>query len=216
MIQDFDMQLAKTDVMMMATVFLVQHVMDTQVHPMRPTMFNQTWMKVTLASLLGFALHGLLTNKISLAAKQALNNSNPGINNAIYDIVKFGTVFVVGEFVSAQLLGRQPDFGTKWQMASGLRIAAYCAFDMVESSLPQVGSMQSLYNILLKVGFGEVLAYYVMDSKLSTNNLYNTMSLLTGFAVYELVGKNLLTNIKLPNFGNISTTMVGGETTKVA
>ena len=202
MIQDFDMQLAKTDVMMMTMIFLVQHVLDSQVHPTKPMLFNEPWMKVTIASILGFALHGLITNKLSLAAKQALNNPNPGVNNAIYDIVKFGTVFVVGEFVSAQLLGRKPDFGPKWQMASGLRIAAYCAFDMVESSLPQVGSMQSLYNTLLKVGFGEVLAYYVMDSKLTTNNLYSTMSLLAGFAVYELVGKNLLTSMQPPKMSH--------------
>ncbi len=183
---------------MMTMVFLVQHVLDSQVNPTKPMLFNEPWMKVTLATLLGFALHGLLTNKISLAARQALNNPNPGINNAIYDVVKFGTVFVVGEFVSAQLLGRNPDFGPKWQMTSGLKIAAYCAFDMIESSLPQVGSMQSLYNTLLKVGFGEVLAYYVIDSKLTTNNLYSTMSLLAGFAVYELVGKNLLTSMQIP------------------
>jgi hypothetical protein len=200
MIQDFDMQLAKTDVMMMATVFLVQHLLDSQVHPTKPALFNQPWMKATLAALLGFALHGLLTNKVSLAAKQALNNPNPGVNNAIYDIVKFGTVFVVAEFVSAQLLGRKPDFGTQWQMASGLRIAAYCAFDMVESSLPNVGSMQSLYNTLLKVGSGEVLTFFVMEQKLSTPNLYSTMSLLAGFAVYELAAKNLLASMNPPNF----------------
>jgi len=205
MIQDFDMQLAKTDVIMMATVFIVQHILDSQVHPGKPVLFNEPWMKVTLASLLGFALHGLFTNKISLFAKQTLNNPSPGINNAIYDFVKFGTVFVVGEFVSAQLLGKTPDFGPKWQMASGLRIAAYCSFDLVESSLPNVGSMQSLYNTLLKVGFGEVLAYYVMDSKLSTKNLYSTMSLLVGFAVYELVAKNLLSTITLPKLSTSTT-----------
>ena len=63
MIQDFDMQLAKNDVMMMATVFLVQHVFDSQVHPNKPVLFNEPWMKMTLSALLGFALHGLFTNK---------------------------------------------------------------------------------------------------------------------------------------------------------
>ena len=198
MIQDFDMQLAKNDVIMMATVFLVQHVLDSQVHPNKPVLFNEPWMKMTLASLLGFALHGLFTNKISLFAKQTLNNPNPGINNALYDIVKFGTVFVVGEFVSAQLLGKTPDFGPKWQMASGLRIAAYCVFDLVESSLPNVGSMQSLYNTILKVGSGELLVYYVTDSKLSTKNMYTTLSLLVGHVIYELVGQNLLSSMILP------------------
>ena len=198
MIQDFDMQLAKNDVMMMATILLVQHVLDSQVHPNKPALFNEPWMKMTLATLLGFALHGLFTNKIGLFAKQTLNNPNPGINNAVSDIVKFGTVFVVGEFVSAQLLGKAPDFGPKWQMASGLRIAAYCAFDLVESSLPKVGSMQSLYNTLLKVGSGELLAYYVTDSKLTTKNMYNTVSLLVGFSMYELVGKNFLLTMNSP------------------
>ena len=198
MIQDFDMQLAKNDVMMMATILLVQHVLDSQVSPNKPVLFNEPWMKMTLASLLGFALHGLFTNKITVYAKQTLNNSNPGINNAISDIVKYGTVFVVSEFVSAQLLGKTPDFGIKWQMESGLRIAAYCAFDLVESSLPNVGSMQSLYNTILKVVSGELLAYYVMDSKLTTKNMYTTLSLLVGHVIYELVGQRLLSSMILP------------------
>ena len=194
MIQDFDMQLAKTDVIMMASVFLVQHLLDSQVHPMHPKLFNDKWVKLTFAALLGFALHGLITNKISFALNDSINNTNPAIHNAIYDIVKFGTVFVVAEAVSAQLLGRPMDYGTKWQMASGLRIAAYCAFDMVESSLPQVGQLQPVYNTLIKVGAGEVLAYVVMDGTVSTNNLYSTISLLAGFAAYELIIKQTVTS----------------------
>ena len=195
MIQNFDMQLAKNNVLMMTIIFLVQHVLDSQVHLTKPQLFNEPWMKTTLGLLLGYALHGLLTNKLSLMVKQNLNNPNPAINNAIDDIVKFGTVFIVGEFVTSQLLGKSPDFGPKWQMASGLRIASYCAFDFIESSLPKIGSMQSLYNLLIKYGSAELVTYYVMESKLSTNNLYSTMSLLVGFAVYELRGKKLLSSM---------------------
>jgi len=194
MIQDFDMQLAKTDVIMMASVFLVQHLLDSQVHPMHPKIFNDKWVKLTFAALLGFALHGLITNKISFAINNNMNNTNVGINNSVYDIVKFGTVFVVAEAVSAQLLGRPMDFGTQWQMASGIRIAAYCAFDMVETSLPQIGQFQSTYNTLIKVGAGEVLAYFVMDGTMSNNNLYSTISLLAGFAAYELFVKQVVTS----------------------
>ena len=192
MIEDFDMKLAKTDVIMMASVFLVQHLLDSQIHPMHPKLFNDKWMKLTVAALLGFALHGVITNKISFAINNNLNSSNMGIHNSIYDIVKFGTVFVVAEAVSAQLLGRPMDYSTKWQMASGLRIAAYCAFDMVESSLPQIGQFQSVYNTLLKVGAGEVLAYMVMDGTMSNANLYSTVSLLAGFATYELFVKQMV------------------------
>ena len=192
MIEDFDMKLAKTDVIMMASVFIVQHLLDSQVHPMHPKLFNDKWMKLTFAALLGFALHGLITNKISFAINNNLSSSNVGIHNSIYDIVKFGTVFVVAEAVSAQLVGRPMDYGTKWQMASGLRIAAYCAFDMVESSLPQVGQFQSVYNTLIKVGAGEVLAYMVMDGTMSNANLYSTISLLAGFAAYELFIKQMV------------------------
>lgn len=192
MIEDFDMKLAQTDVIMMASVFLVQHLLDSQIHPMNPKLFNDKWMKLTVAALLGFALHGVITNKISFAINNNLNSPNMGIHNSIYDIVKFGTVFVVAEAVSAQLLGRPMDYGTKWQMASGLRIAAYCAFDMVESSLPQIGQFQSVYNTLLKVGAGEVLAYMVMDGTMSNANLYSTVSLLAGFATYELFVKQMV------------------------
>ena len=198
MIQDFDMELAKNDVIMMATVYLVQHILDSQVNPSKPVLFNDPWAKSALAKILGFALHGLFTNKITIYAKQTLNNSNPGVNNAISDIVKYGTVFVVSEFVSAQLLGRTPDFGIKWQMESGLRIAAYCAFDLVELSLPNVGSMQSLYNTLLKIGAGELLAYSVINSTLTTKNISKTLSLLVGYTIYELVGKKLLLKMNLP------------------
>ena len=79
-------------------------------------------------------------------------------------------------------------------MASGLRIAAYCAFDMVETSLPQIGQFQSTYNTLLKVGAGEALAYFVMDGTMSNNNLYSTISLLAGFAAYELFVKQVVTS----------------------
>ena len=200
MIQDFDMELAKNDVIMMASVYLVQHILDTQVNPSKPVLFNDPWTKNALAKILGFALHALFTNKITLYAKQTLNNSNPGVNNAISDIVKYGTVFIVSEFVSAQLLGKTPDFGIKWQMESGLRIAAYCAFDLVESSLPKLNLMesQSLYNTLLKIGVGELVAYSVINSTLTTTNISKILSLLVGYTIYELVGKNLLLTMNLP------------------
>lgn len=212
MIQDFDMQLAKTDVIMMATVFIIQHLLDSQVHPSYPKLFNDKWMKITVASLLGFILHGLITNKISGVVNQTLNVHNTGMKNAIFDIVKFGTVFIVAEVVSAQLIGRDMDFGVKWQMASGLRIAAYCTFDLIESSLPKVGNMQPLYNLLIKVGSGELLAHLVSDGTLSNNNLYSTISLLTGFAVYDLIVKQMVSNddlkISMTTIPNLLTAMV--------
>lgn len=190
MISPADIQVTKVDLTLFSTVLVVSNLVGSQLE--NAALFDEKWKNLAVATLLGVALHGLLTNKVSAMVNGALKVNNEGVNKSVYDLVKFGTIFVSQKVVVSSLEGRPVVFDRRWAMTSGLTIAGYAAFNMLESNVPKVGAHQPLVNDLIKVSMGALAANYVVDGTVNKAHLLNLASLLSGFVAFHLATKQLV------------------------
>jgi hypothetical protein len=204
MISPADIQVTKVDLTLFATVLVVSNLVSSQLEG--TAVFSERWKNLAVATLLGVALHGLLTNKVSSMLNTSLQVENVGLNKSVYDLVKFGTIFVCQKAITSQMEGRPIVFDRRWVMTSGLTIAGYAAFNMVESRVPQVGSHQPLFNDLIKVSMGALAANYFVDGTVNKGHLMTLAATLSGFVVFHLATKGLVVpQEKFASLGGIST-----------
>jgi hypothetical protein len=191
MITQADIQLTKTDLVLGSTILIVSNIVRNQLEGTE--LFNEKWMNLAVATLLGFALHGLLTNKVSSTIKSHINVAHMGINQSIYDIVRFGTVFVSQKMVTSYIEGKPIVFDQRWAMTSGLTLAGFTVFNMlIKGLVPNIGNQQPLVNDLIKISMGALLATYVVDGTVNMSHLLGLASTLAGFVVFHLVTKRLV------------------------
>jgi hypothetical protein len=191
MISPADIQVTKIDLTLFGTVLVVSNLVSSQLT--KSALFNEEWMNLSLATLLGVALHGLLTNKISSMLNSSLNVKNEGMNKSVYDLIKFGTIFVSQKAIVAYMNNQNVVFDQRWAMTSGLTIGGYSLFNIfVEKMVPKVGSNQPLLNDLIKVSMGALTANYFVDGTINSAHLLELAALLSGFTAFHLVTKQLV------------------------
>jgi hypothetical protein len=148
---------------------------------------------MALATLIGFAFHALVTHNLSSVVSKQLNVNDEGMNKSVYDLFKFGTVFLSQKYIYGMLTNTPVVLDKKWMMESSLTIAGYSIFNVVvEKMMPEAGMYQPLVNDLVKVSLGEILTRLVVDKTVTTKHLLNLISTLAGFTVFHLVTKNLV------------------------
>jgi len=190
MISPADIQVTKVNLTLFSTILVVSNLVSSQLE--KTALFNDSWTNLAVATLLGVALHGLLTNKVSSVIIDSLKVDNVGINTSIYDLIWFGTIFVSQKAITSYIEGKQIVFDQKWAMTSGLTIGGYAAFNMIESFLPRVGTQQPLYNDLIKVSMGALAANYFIDGTINKAHLLSLASLLSGFVAFHLATKQMV------------------------
>lgn len=204
MITPADIQVTKVDLTLFSTVLVVSNLVSSQLE--KTQLFTEKWMNLAVATLLGVSLHGLLTNKLSATVNTSINVDNEGVKKSVYDLVKFGTIFVSQRAISSYIEGREIVFDQRWASVSGLTIAGYAAFDMLESYVPKVPMHQPLFNDLIKVSMGALAANYFVDGTITQAHLLNLASVLSGFVAFHLVTKQLVVpSEKFESCGGIST-----------
>lgn len=192
MISPNDIQVTKTDLTLFATVLVVSNLVEGQL--LKSQLFNEKWMNLAVATLLGVALHGLLTNKISSVINSQLNINNAGVKASIYDLIKFGTVFASQRAIVSYIDGKEIVFDEKWLMSSGAVIAGYAAFNTgVQQMVPTISSeYQPLLNDLIKVSMGALASNYLMDGTINQTHLMLLAATLSGFTAFHLGTKNVV------------------------
>ena len=104
----------------------------------------------------------------------------------------FRSVFVSQKAITSYIEGKDIIFDEKWAMNSGLTIAGYAAFNMLESFVPKVPAHQPLVNDLIKVSMGALAANYFVDGTINHAHLLNLASLLSGFVAFHMVSKQFV------------------------
>ena len=186
-----DIQVAKVDVTLAATVAVVSALVSQQL--LKTGSFDDKWQAFSLATIIGFAFHALVTHNLSSVVSEQLNVDNVGMNKSVYDLFKFGTVFLSQKYVYGMITSTPVVLDEKWMMESGLTIAGYSMFNVaVEQMMPQVGEHQALINDLVKVSMGELLARFIVDKSITQDHIMKLLSTLAGFTAFHLVTKNLV------------------------
>ena len=189
MISPNDIQVTKTDLALFSTVLVVSNVVGNQL--LKTPLLDEQWKNFAVATLIGAAAHSLLTNKLSGVLKDHFKSTDTGVNQSLYDLVKFSTIFASQKLVVAHIQGVQPVFDNRWLMSSGLTIAGYAAFNIVvQSMVPKIDAkMQPLLNDLIKVSMGALAANYFVDGTINNKHLMELAALLSGFVAFHLLVK---------------------------
>lgn len=190
MISPADIQVTKVDLTLLSTVLVVSNLVGSQLE--KTALFDEKWMNFAVATLLGVALHGLLTNKVSSMINNSLKVDNVGVQKSVYDLIKFGTIFVSQRAITSYIEGKEIVFDEKWTMTSGLTIGGYAVFNMLESFVPKVPAHQPLVNDLIKVSMGALAANYFVDGTINQAHLLSLASLLSGFVAFHLLTKQFV------------------------
>ena len=191
MISPSDIQNTKVDLTLMSTVLVVSNIVSNQL--VQSKLFDEPWMNGAVATLLGFALHGLLTNKFTVMTNKELGIKNNATATSVGDFFKFGTVFVCQKAIGNYIEGKPIVFDEKWAMNSGLTIAGYAAFNFIEPMVPRVEpKFQPLLNDLIKVSMGALTANYFVDGTVNKSHLMSLAALLSGFTAFHLLTKQFV------------------------
>ena len=193
MISPSDIQNTKVDLTLVSTVLVVSNIVSNQL--VQSKLFDEPWMNGAVATLLGFALHGLLTNKLTVITNKELGIKNTAAATSVGDFFKFGTVFVCQKAIGNYIEGKPIVFDEKWAMGSGLTIAGYSAFNFIEPMVPRVESkFQPLLNDLIKVSMGALAANYFVDGTVNKSHLMALAATLSGFTAFHLLTKQFVVN----------------------
>lgn len=181
----------KTNLTLVGTVLVVSNLVANNLTGVK--LFDETWVNMAFATLLGFTVNGLVTNKLYTNMVPSLDNKNTGLLTSVQDIVTWSTVFLSQKLVVSYLEGKTPVFDTKWFMSCGLVIAGYCLYNLfVNDMMPNVGNMQALVNDLVKVTMGALLSNYIVDGSVTQTHLMALGGTLAGFTAFHLGTKSLL------------------------
>jgi hypothetical protein len=187
-----------------ATVLVVSNVVEGQL--MKTQLFNEKWMNLAVATLLGVALHGLLTNKASEMINSQLQ-INDGVKASVYDLVKFGTIFAAQRAIVSYIEGKPIVFDQKWFIEHGAIIAGYAAFNVaVGKMVPKISDQyQPLLNDLIKVSMGALASNYLVNGTINQTHLMLLGATLSGFVTFHLATKHLVVRKeKFVSFGGHS------------
>ena len=188
-LSEMNMNLVKNDLVQWTTILAVSNLLLKGVPG-----FNNEWNKFAMSTLLGFVIHGFATNKITSLVNSKIGDDK-NANNAVSDVVKFGTVFAVRKVMVDYLANKPFDLTeTKFLYESGLTLTGYALFHLVaKDMLVNVGvPVDPLVADLVLFSMGYALAKYVMEGTINTDNLYELGSYLAGFGAYHLGTKNLV------------------------
>jgi hypothetical protein len=205
MISPNDIQVTKTDLGLFSTILVITNLVNHQLH--KTPLLDDHWKNLSVATLVGVVVHSLLTNKLSSGLKQHLSSNDPGVNQALYDLVKFSTIFGAQKLVVAHLEGNKPDFDQEWLIRSGLTIAGYGGFSIVvQSIMPKVdGKYQPLLNDLVKISMGALLADYGIDGTITHTRFMELVGLLASFVIFHIFIKHhIVPQEKFDSYGAFS------------
>lgn len=188
MISSSDKQNTKVDLTLVSTVLVVSNLVSNQL--LNTKLFDEPWQTSAVATLLGFAIHGLITNKLTSVVNKTLCIKEKALAASVADFFKFGTVFVAQRAIGNYIENKPIVFDQRWAMGSGLVIAGYSAFNFIEPMVPRVDKeYQPLLNDLIKVSMGALAANYFMDGTITKGHLMSLAATLAGFSAFHLFTK---------------------------
>lgn len=199
MISPADIQVTKHDLTLFATIMVVSNLVENQL--LNTPLFSESWMNLTVATLLGVALHGLLTNKVSSFASKQLKIKQTGVVESVYDLVKFGTIFASQRAIVNMIEGRPVVFDRTWLMVHGSIIAGYALFNVavkgtLMKAVGRVGRLgataRNTVHDLIKVSMGALLANVVVDGTVTKTHLMLLAATLAGFVAFHFGTKVLV------------------------
>lgn len=178
----FDTQV---DVAKSATVNTVSHLSNS--YRNGDEYFPMPWVYATMATLVGFVIHGLIVSQVIKPA-----TGNEPVDAGLADVVKVGTVLTVSQAINSAMNG-QVDFSEGWMTSTGMTLGAFFAFHVgVAPYLPKVEGRNAMILDLAKSAFTSLAVQYLSGQEMNQEYLLTLTGTLAGFVVfYEIIHPRL-------------------------
>jgi hypothetical protein len=180
------------------TVFLITLMVTSAIYlyfVKKDPLFQDKWIKQTIALLIGAVIYDLLLSKVTSMIFNQFNVLNPKIKQVITDIALWSTVFATVELADSYLEEREFNSNQIFLKERGAMIGVYVLYDLfleefIRSLVPDVNTNRDLVSDIVKNG----LAVYVGVS-IRTNSYKHFSEVIivaSAFLMYYLFTINLL------------------------
>ena len=177
----------QADVAKAATAGTIAHLLES--YRTGSDMFPNPWIYATVASLVGFVVHGLVVSQV---VKPSTGNAQ--VDAGLADVVKVGTVLAVSQAINSAMAGGVA-FPDSWMNSTAITLAAFFAFHVVAAPyVPEIPMLSSPATAdVAKVTFTSLAIQYVSGGEVNTEYLISLAATLAGFVVFhEVVAPRLL------------------------
>lgn len=187
-----EVQRTKYNLILFTIVLVVSNIFANRFSGAK--LFDETWSNFAFATLIGFTINGLGTNKLYNMIVPSLDKNNIGLLTSFQDIITWSTVFLSQKLIVSYLENKPVIFDNLWLMSSGLTITGYCLYNLfINNMMPNVGTFyQSAANDIIKVSMGALLTNYIVDGTITNIHLISLSGILTGFTIFHLGVKNFI------------------------
>ena len=186
MISQKSVHMMKGSITKTVTVGVVTQLVEKYILKTNEDIFNQGWMNGTMATAIGFMVHDLVTYRVNDMIK--LEGAQA---KALADVVYFGTMMVVKEYVLAAMNGTQVS-PTKFQ-AIAIALAGFVVYDLLVSERqPKLDDEQSQYAQdtfadSIKSVTAILVSDFIPDMDIEVQTLPSIFSLLIALPVFHMV-----------------------------
>ena len=157
-------------------------------------LFDNKWLNLSMAYLLGIILHSIFINKLSSRFNTCFNIKNRGLRNSINDFFKFGTIYICQKYISSYIDGVNVVFDKEWIIETTLLIAGYSVYNIIlDPIMPKVGLYyQSLFNDIIKLTLGHLTANYFTYQTITKTHFIKLFGLVSSFIIFHLIVKEIV------------------------
>ena len=179
MISKNTLDLLKKDIVKILIIQILNNLILSQLTGEQ--IFNNKWKNNLVGTLIGFLVYNLVTKKYTQAFKDLIQSTNPNVNNALSDILKFGTILVVKHIY---VLGRI-QFSPSWLFKTLIILFTYLIFHIfVKDKIPKIKNYQKSSNIIFR-NISIILASdYLTDYDIEGDTLNIIISNITSVFIY--------------------------------
>jgi len=186
MISQKSVKMIKGSVTKTVTVGVVTQLVEKYILKNNNDIFNQQWIQGTMATAVGFMVHDLITYRVNDMVK--LEGAQA---KALADVLYFGTMMVVKEFILAHLNGTEVSTAKFYTIA--IALAGFVVYDLfVSERQPKLDDEQSKYAQdsfadSIKSVTAILVSDFLPDQDIEAATLPNVFSLLIALPVFHMV-----------------------------
>lgn len=192
MISPNDIKVTKYDLTLFTTLLVVTNIVNNQLF--KANLFDEQWKNIAVATLLGVALHGLITNQISSVVNNQLNLHKSSLALVIYDLVKFGTIFVSIRVITSLLEDKKIEFDKNWMLETGGIIAGYGLYSIAIGPImpPTNKVVQPLFNDSIKLSMGALAGKFALGADITNDKVLQFSGVLLSLIIFHLFTKKIV------------------------
>lgn len=192
MISPNDIKVTKYDLTLFTTLLVVTNIVNNQLF--KANLFDEQWKNIAVATLLGVALHGLITNQISSVVNNQLNLHKSSLALVIYDLVKFGTIFVSIRVITSLLEDKKIEFDKVWMLETGGIIAGYGLYSIAIGPImpPTNKVIQPLFNDSIKLSMGALAGKFALGADITNDKVLQFSGVLLSLIIFHLFTKKIV------------------------